>query len=63
MSGYDGEKPLLTADTSEAFKMKGTEACEGNFPLGRPIATSANERLQCMQTRHYLSKQNYCNFM
>ena len=33
-SGYDGEKPLLTADASEAFKMKGIEACEGNFPFG-----------------------------
>ena len=33
-SGYDGEKPLLTSDASEAFKMKGIEAREGNFPFG-----------------------------
>ena len=33
-SAYDGEKPLLTADASEAFKMKGTEARWREFSLG-----------------------------
>ena len=33
-SGCDGEKPLLTADASEAFKMKGTEARWREFSLG-----------------------------